>query len=88
MQALQTGTATADQQQRALKWIIEKVCGTYDLTYFPESARNSDFAEGKRFVGLMLRKLLRPEFDPKDKVEFKGDSQLKRHIRSQLKQGS
>jgi hypothetical protein len=36
IKALQAGTANAGQQQRALKWIIEALCGTYDLSYRPD----------------------------------------------------
>lgn len=58
IKALQSGTATADQQQRALKWIIEEACRTYDLSFRPQSSRETDFAEGRRFVGLEIVKLL------------------------------
>ena len=58
LQSLAQGKAPAHLQQRALKFIVEKLCGTYDLTYFPDSARDSDFAQGKRFPGLQIVKLL------------------------------
>lgn len=57
IQGLNSGTATPDQQRKAMKWIIETLCATYDVTYFPESARNSDFAQGKRWCGQQLVKL-------------------------------
>jgi hypothetical protein len=57
VQALMNGTAEPHQQQRALKWIIEIACGTYDMSYRPDSQRDTDFAEGRRFVGLQLVKL-------------------------------
>lgn len=56
-QALKAGTADADQQRRALNWILQ-AAGTFDLSYRPGSQRDSDFAEGKRFVGLQVHKLL------------------------------
>ena len=59
LQALAAGTATAEQQQAALKWIIETACGTYDLSYRPGSDRDTVFAEGKRFVGLQIVKLVK-----------------------------
>ncbi len=61
IQALQRGDATPEQQQRALKWIIENACGTYDMSYRPgeEGRRDTDFAEGKRFVGSQIVKLLK-----------------------------
>lgn len=59
IQALARGDATPEQQRGALDWIINSVCGTYDLPYYPESIRDSDFAQGKRFVGLQLVKMLK-----------------------------
>jgi hypothetical protein len=57
IQALATGTANEGQQKYALRWIVERACGTYDETYFADSERNSAFAEGKRHVGLQIVKL-------------------------------
>lgn len=57
IQALQRGTATAEQQKRALNWIIITLAKTYDLSYRPGRDGDTDFAEGKRFVGLQLVKL-------------------------------
>lgn len=57
LRALQTGNATAGQQQRALKWIIE-AAGTYDQAYRPASARDTDFACGMQHVGKQIVKLL------------------------------
>jgi hypothetical protein len=54
IQALFKGEASPDQQIRALKCIIEEICGTYNMTFDPESARWSDFNEGKRHVGRTL----------------------------------
>lgn len=59
LQALQRGEADPDQQKRALKYLIEAVCATYDLSYRPSSTRDTDFAEGRRFVGLQIVKLLK-----------------------------
>ena len=52
------GTASPEQQQRAIKWIIENACATYDLSYRPTSDRDTTFAEGRRFVGLEIVKAL------------------------------
>lgn len=57
IQALCRGDADAGQQQRALKWIIESACATYDLAYRPESARDTDFSLGRQFVGQQIVKL-------------------------------
>ncbi len=58
IKGLAAGTASPEQQQRALKWIIESVCATYELSYRPTGDRDTAFAEGRRFVGLQLVKAL------------------------------
>lgn len=60
LQALQRGEASAEQQRRALKWLIGPACGAYDMSYRPgeDGRRDTDFAEGRRFVGLQIVKLL------------------------------
>jgi hypothetical protein len=57
IQALAQGCADRDQQQRALAFIVYTVCGTYDMSYRPQSERDTVFAEGKRFVGAQIIKL-------------------------------
>ena len=56
VQALARGEADSYQQTRALTWIVETVCGTYDLSFRPDSERETAFAEGRRFVGLNIVK--------------------------------
>lgn len=61
LQALAAGTANDEQQKIALDYIIKDLCGTYDLSYRPgglEGDRDTAFAEGKRFVGSQIVKLL------------------------------
>ena len=58
MQALVKGEATADQQKRALNWIIYSACGTYDLDYRPDP-REHALVSGKRVVGLEIVKLIK-----------------------------
>lgn len=58
IQSLAAGEATPEMQRRALDFMINKVCQTYDLSYRPESDRETTFAEGRRFTGLQLVKLL------------------------------
>ena len=60
LKALQRGDATEAQQRHALKFIVERACGTYELSFCPgeDGRRASDFAEGKRRVGLLLVGLL------------------------------
>lgn len=40
--------------KQAMDWILTKACGLRDLSYRPDSARDTDFAEGKRFVALQI----------------------------------
>ena len=58
IKGLAAGTASPEQQQRAIKWIIENACATYELSYRPTSDRDTSFAEGRRFVGLQIVKAL------------------------------
>jgi hypothetical protein len=58
MQALEKGEASPDQQKRALAWIINNVCLTYDLEYRTED-RDHAFASGRRFAGLQVVKALK-----------------------------
>lgn len=54
LKALKTGSASAFQQQLAIKVIVVKLAATYDMTFRPggaAGARASTFAEGKAFVG-------------------------------------
>ena len=59
-QALVRGDADKDQQQRAVRWLVHQGCGTYDMSYRPGPGgeRDTAFAEGRRFVGLQVVKLL------------------------------
>ena len=62
LQAVAHGMASPDQQKRAITWLIEKGAATYDMTYRPgalEGERDTSFAEGRRFVGLQVVKLLK-----------------------------
>jgi hypothetical protein len=62
IQALLRGDADEHQQQRALKWIIEVAAATYDQSFWPggeDGKRNTDFAEGRRFVGNSVVKMLK-----------------------------
>lgn len=55
------GDCPPNLQQRAIKFIMWDLCGVRDLSFRPggaEGARESDFAEGKRFIGLQIAKLL------------------------------
>lgn len=75
VRAMQTGTANAEQQRIAWRYMmfVSGASQEFDgLSYRPDGAiggeRATTFAEGKRFVGLMISKLLRPEYTPKSEV--------------------
>lgn len=56
IQAVVEGRADEHQQRRAMKWIIEMACQTYQPSYRngPDGERDTVFSEGRRFVGLMI----------------------------------
>jgi hypothetical protein len=59
--ALSAGTANEFQQKRILNLIVNRLCETYGLSYRPggsEGDRDTAFAEGKRFVGTQIVKLI------------------------------
>jgi hypothetical protein len=59
--ALAQGTANEFQQRRIIELLVNRVCETYGVSYRPgglEGDRDSAFAEGKRFVGLQIVKLI------------------------------
>lgn len=59
VQALHRGDASPEQQKRALDWIIQVGCSTYQPTFHPGEPDASAFAEGRRFPGLQIVKLLK-----------------------------
>lgn len=59
VQALARGEASAEQQQRALDWIVSRAAQTYDEPFFPDNPRVTDYLLGRRSVGLALVKLTR-----------------------------
>ena len=58
VQALSRGEATPDQQKQFLNWCINHAAGTYNQSFQEAGDRETVFAEGRRFVGLQLVKLL------------------------------
>lgn len=58
VKALASGTANDHQQKRALEWIVRMAARTYDVSFSPASDRETSFAEGRRFVGLQVVKLV------------------------------
>lgn len=50
------GTATPEQQQRAISWIVLRAAATDDVEYRTDPHDHA-FASGRRFVGLQIRKM-------------------------------
>ena len=58
IQALTTGTASADQQKRALNWILRQACMLPEWAYQPgANDRDTNIALGRQFVGHQIVKL-------------------------------
>ncbi len=60
VQALAKGIANDTQQKRALDYIVRALCETDRMTFWSggeDGRRATDFAEGKRWVGLQLRRI-------------------------------
>ncbi len=59
LQAMKRGEATPDQQVRAMEFIVGKISDRNGMSFRPgpDGARETDFAEGKRFVGNQIVKL-------------------------------
>lgn len=58
IRAVATGKASEHQQIIAMQWIIEQVAGTYQTSFSPDNHSLTDFAEGRRFVGTQIVKLI------------------------------
>lgn len=61
LQALSRGEAQPHEQKRVLDWIINNCAGTYDLSFRSDSDggdRETAFAEGRRFVGMQVVKMV------------------------------
>jgi hypothetical protein len=50
LKGLQDGTATPEQQRAIIGWIVKAVCGYDADLFYPDNARSTDFALGKRWV--------------------------------------
>ena len=53
IQALANGVANADQQKRALKWILESACAL-PVWAFRSDVRQTDLALGRQFVAQQI----------------------------------
>lgn len=60
LQACMRGTATGEQQKRAITWVIEIAAATYDWSYRPgENDRDTNIALGRQFVGQQIVRALK-----------------------------
>ena len=59
IQQLEQGTAGPEMQKRALAWIINQAAGLYEQSYRPGDPHDTAFAEGRRFVGNTVVKMLK-----------------------------
>jgi len=60
IKAVAAGTANAEQQIRAMQYIRHVLCAENDMTYRTgdNGRRDSDFAEGARFVAIQLARII------------------------------
>lgn len=59
--ALEAGAASPEQQKRALRWTLVGAADLYGLSYRnggEDGRRATDFAEGRRFVGAQIVKMV------------------------------
>jgi hypothetical protein len=61
IRAVIAGKANEGQQQAAMDWIIQHASNYYDLSYRKNDSHATAFAEGRRFVGAQIVKMLRSE---------------------------
>jgi hypothetical protein len=84
VRAIATGTANDGQQLlfwRYLNYVCASSDEFQDMSFRPAEHggdRDTCFAEGKRFAGAMIRKLLRPEFTPGPLEDAKQSTHLPR----------
>lgn len=60
--AMAQGVATPDQQVMVLEWIVHRAARAYDLSYRDRNPEGTAFAEGRRFTGLQIIRLLTVPF--------------------------
>jgi len=84
MHALSTGKANDGQQVMALRWIVETVCGYYDLSFRPgpDGERATAFSEGKRAVAAQIVKLTRPDTAAAVKASAERKREAKKNARN------
>lgn len=64
LRALSNGTATTEEQQRALKWIVNGAAMLTSQSFVPGQPDVSNFNEGRRNVAKQIMHLLVCELEP------------------------
>lgn len=56
VRAVMGGTAVAEQQVRAMRWILGQVCRRLDAVYYPgaDGQRDTDFAAARQWCGVTI----------------------------------
>lgn len=73
IQALAGGTATPEQQQGALNWIVHQAAATYGQSFQESGDRETCFAEGRRYVGNQIVKLTKISINALRKASTQND---------------
>ena len=68
IRGLNAGEATPFQQKLGVEWIINEVSRYYDIS-FRDNQKHQDFAEGKRYVGHQIIRVI--NMDPQTVAEIK-----------------
>lgn len=60
LKAIFAGSASEQQQKAGMAWIVHQAAGLDFLAWYPgsEGQRASDFAQGKRSVGLNIKRVI------------------------------
>lgn len=69
IKAIQTGTASPEQQKQSLDWILKGACGLPDWPYEAGNHDETNINLGRHFVGHQIMKLLKADLStvPRDK---------------------
>lgn len=75
LRALAAGNANEGQQRRAIHWIVRAAADTYGLSFRMGDPHGTSFAEGRRFVGTQIVKLVEMPADILAKVREREERQ-------------
>lgn len=63
LKAVYAGTATPEQQQRAMLWLLKKGCMIGGISETPGDEAATHHKEGRRFVGVCINDLINEPVD-------------------------